>query len=167
VGGEGALHLLLAEAEAVAEDAGAAEAGAARPEVDAAPAAAQTGVDRHRGGIVGPVADGQLEAVGAGLGGQLRGRVFDRTLFAFAGFFFAEPFFVFFAGFFFEGPLVGADFGFLGFVFFGGGQDRGRGDGQAQRLRRNGDQAEGEQSGEQAERELPHRPTIGVSAVPL
>jgi hypothetical protein len=163
---EDALHPVLAEDEGVAEGAGAAEAGVAGAEVQAALAAAQAGVDRDRGGREGPVADGEEDGALAGVGGDFGGRVFEHAIFGFFRFFFAIAFFVFDAVFCsVAGNLGLSGFGFFGFVAWideGGGRKR-----QAQRLRRDGDRADCKQGEEQGREKLSHRPTIGALAVPL
>jgi len=146
-------------------------------EVDAAPAAAEAGVDRDRGRRVGAVADAEGDRAVAGVGGDLGGRGFDDALFGFGHF----PFF--FGGdfgaeldvfFVFDRAVVGVHF----FVFvrtrfvavFGffvrRGQRRGR-QGQAHCLRRDGGSTENEQGQKQGDKQFSHRPTIGVSAILL
>jgi hypothetical protein len=106
------LHLLLAQHEGVAEDAGAAEVGVLGTEVEVAVGATQPGADRHRRRCEGRVADDERDGAVAGLRGDPGGRVFEDALF---GFFCFD----FFAGFFvaqFAGFSAGR-FAFFGFVF--------------------------------------------------
>jgi hypothetical protein len=159
------LHLLVAEDEVVAEDAGAAEVGVLGAEVEAAVGAAQAGVDRDRGGGERLVADHQLDGLAAGQGGELCGRVFEDAFFGFLGFAFflgdfgaeLDVFFVFDrAAFFFGfGFLFIAVFGFVGFFCgFGRAADD---VGQRQRRRRSGEDKQREEGEDQAEGKLAHR----------
>jgi len=150
-------------------------------EVQAALAAAQAGVDRDRGGGVGAIADAEGDGAVGRVGGDLGGRVLDHALCGFCGFlpfflgdFGAEPgvFLVFddavaryFACFVFVRARSVAGFGVVVFVArIDQGRERKR---QAQRLRRDGDCADGEQGHEQGGEKLSHRPTIGALTVPL
>jgi hypothetical protein len=159
------LHLLLAEDEAVAEDAGAAEVGVLGAEVKAAVGAAQAGVDRDRGGRQSLVVDHQLDGPAAGEGGELRGRVFEDARFGFLGFpfFFGDfgaelhVFFVFDRAAVFFGFVFIAVFGFVGFFISGFGRaadDAGRRQGG----RWSGDGEQREEGEDQEKGQLAHRP---------
>jgi hypothetical protein len=176
---EGAAHLLLAEDEALAVDAGAAQMGVVGTEAQLPPGAAQLRFDQGGDGSKGLVVNRQRNRVVAGVRDELRRRVFDHAFFGFFGFPFfrrdfsaeLDIFFVFDRAAVFFGFFSGFAFVFrFAFVFFfgdRGGEIAGE-DGQAHRVRRGDGGEQREQQQDQQERkELAHRPFIGEAAALL